>query len=418
MGRDFKELNGHELCPCNSGQVYKKCCKKKKIKWGYKDGTLTKSIPMDKEVIRILKMQEQLFIDLYGRKWLKDELLFTFASISENEIGVEMVHTMRKSSIPEDIIYAYYKSGLLPTEFNMDLIPEADLEEFNFFCKEYNDLISAPICDNQVNVLQWVIFSNDYITEVYEHCNQALIMVMYDFINRHKKRDSFLDYEISNVIEYCIFSLYKTIKILTSVKKLLDEHMTESIYALSRGLFENYMYINATNQDNEFFQSKILPKADTKNYSFETKPDGTIDYNKVKHNSTGEPINIRVNIADLRKYFVKSKDHELYELFYRTASQYIHVDVLSAKAYFHESDPYDEIDQSLMASIIAVTLAVLLLMQISHADGVDPQFTKDALFVFNNIKPELLTCFELANSDSLHKNAAFETFYKRLEEEV
>ena len=269
--------------------------------------------------------------------------------ISGNELGVEMVYTMRKAGIPEDKIYAYYKSdGLLPCEQNLDLLSEADLQEFDQFCKEYNEIMTAPL-SNTINSVQFVSFANDYLLNIYEQTNQALIMVMNDFIRRHSKTDSFQDYEPSTVIEYCIFSSYKTIKTLKSIQKLQDEHMTESIYALSRGIFENYMYINVINQNSTFFEIKILPKVDTRNYSFVKRPDGTINYNLVEHNATEKRSNIRVYIAELTKYFVYSKDKELYELFYHTACQYVHVDVLSAKSYFHEIDPYDEIDPAIVA---------------------------------------------------------------------
>ena len=419
MSNQFKELDDDVLCPCNSGKSYKKCCKKTNFKWGYADGALAKQIHMNREVLDIIEDQKQLFINLYGRRPLENEYLFPFEGISGNEMCLEMVYIMREADISEDKIYAYYKSkGLFPCKENKKNISKMDLQEFSDLCDEYNELISAPLSNNETNILQYVSFANDYLSNIYEQSNEALSMAMNDFIRRHSKIDTFLDYEVSTVVDYCIFSLYKTIKVLKSIKKLYDEHMTESIYALARGLFENYMYINAINQDEDFFATKISPKTDTGNYSFAKNPDGKVNYNRVIHNITGETSSIRVNIADLKKYFICLKDEELYELFYQTACQYVHVDVLSAKNYFYESDPYDEIDPAIIASIISITLAALLLNQVSRVHCTSKQFTKDITFLFNKIKPELLTSFEIAYGDPEHKNEVFNVFIERLKEEV
>lgn len=64
MGKQFKEVGANELCPCKSGKIYKDCCKKKNFKLGYRDGILTKSVPLKQEALQIINEQEQQFIDL------------------------------------------------------------------------------------------------------------------------------------------------------------------------------------------------------------------------------------------------------------------------------------------------------------------------------------------------------------------
>ena len=58
----------------------------------------------------------------------------------------------------------------------------------------------------------------------------------------------------------------------------------------------------------------------------------------------------------------------LYQTFYITACQYVHVDVMSAQSYFSKCDPYDELDRTLIASLIVGLLSVFLLLQIASND--------------------------------------------------
>ena len=48
-----------------------------------------------------------------------------------------------------------------------------------------------------------------------------------------------------------------------------------------------------------------------------------------------------IDLVDTLPY---QNDKGMYDIFYKTACQFVHVDVMSAKSYFSVVDPYDEID--------------------------------------------------------------------------
>lgn len=193
---------------------------------------------------------------------------------------MQTIYAFREVGIAENKIYAYFKTdGLIPCELNEDIMPEKDIEEFASYCKEYDRLISEKN-ENSMNSLQYTLFCNQSLEESMDDTLQTIIMVLNDFIRRHSKSLEITDYKMTDETDYYLFSAVKTIKTLTNIKKLKDEHMTECIYALSRGIFENYMYLYKINMDEKFFYEKLLPKVDD-GYIFATYPDGRINYNKV-----------------------------------------------------------------------------------------------------------------------------------------
>ena len=123
--------------------------------------------------------------------------------------------------------------------------------------------------------------ANAVIEDQINYVTEALICSFNDFIQRHTDDKKSLEYHMSSELDYCIFSALKTLKIMHSILKLKENHLTECIYALSRGIFENYMYICNIIKDDSLFKLKMSPKVDEINYTFDNHPDGSINFNKV-----------------------------------------------------------------------------------------------------------------------------------------
>lgn len=404
-------------CPCGSNKKYKDCCKKKKVEYFLDGNILTKSIPIHNEVHKMLEVEIERFKQLYGRDLKDEEFVCTFSPIYNDDNMMHMIYAFRNAGIPENKIYAYYKTdGLIPCELNEDIMPEKDIEEFKFYCEEYDRLISEET-ENSMNSLQYTLSCNDMLESNFDDISQTIVMVLNDFIRRHSKTLEITNYKMTDEIDYYLFSGVKTIKTLTSIKKLKDEHMTECIYALSRGIFENYMYLCKINKDEKFFSEKLLPKVDD-SYTFATYPDGRTNYKKVIK-TTDKDFSFKyigIKLYDILKDTEIDLDKEIYNIFYETACQYVHVDVLSAKNYFSCVDPYDEIDPSIIAYMIAITLSVMLLGQMAKYRGTQEQYKKDISHLFeSNFKDVLTSCLMIANQDPEYKNDILDLFRERIE---
>lgn len=412
-----KELLEDEICPCGSGEKYGGCCKKRGFRYVIDETYISKEIPMNQEMKDIFKKQEQLFFEYYGRKPRNDEFVFPFIPVYNDEILLKTIHMFRQMRIDERKIYAYYKSdGLIPCDLNVDLLSQKELQEYEALCKEFDDRMNSQLNTN-MDVLPYVLLSNAHINEQIDYSIGAFINCFNDFLRRHSGTNSIRGYTMVTEVDYCMFSSLKTIKVLQSLRELLKLQVPECIYALGRGIFENYMYLCAINKEPKLFEERLLPKLDEENYKFDVSSDGKINYRRVISKKTGISVSVEPSNKELKKYLPNKVDSELYDVFYRTACQYVHVDIMSAKSYFTVTDPYDEIDPSLIAGLIVLIITSLLIAQIAKNTNVEEFFQKDAGYLCKNLNSRFQECLELAKCDLEHSNIIFDLLLYRLEQE-
>lgn len=414
---DIKELREDEICPCGSGGKYGSCCKKKGFRYVIDETNISKEIPMNQEIQDILKEQEQLFIEYYGRQPRSDEFVFSFMPVYNDEILLKTIHMFRQLGIDERKIYVYYKSdGLIPCDLNVNLLSQKELQEYEALCKEFDERMNSQL-NAHMDVLPYVLLSNAHINEQIDYSIDAFINCFNDFLRRHSGMTSIRDYAMVTEVDYCMFSALKTIKVLQSLRELLKLQIPECIYALGRGIFENYMYLCAINKEPKLFQERLLPKLDGENYKFDVSSDGKINYRKVISRKTGVSVNVEPSNKELKKYLPNKTDSELYDLFYRTACQYVHVDIMSAKSYFAVTDPYDEIDPSLIAGLIILVITSFLVVQIAKNSNVEELFQKDANYLCEKLNSRFQECLEMVKCDPEHSNIIFDLLLHRLEQE-
>ena len=415
--KTFIEYDDAKPCPCGSQKTYNTCCKLKSIRWGFDEsGALVKQLPMSLETEEKLKATDHLFEQYYGRKPDKEDYVFSFTPIYQDELLFKVMKALRLSGIPPEDIYAYYKTdGLLASSVNDQFISEKDKKDYMNYRDEYCKAINEPLAD-AINTIQLTAYGNELLISTFDKVQERLIGSLNDFIHRHSnKPNGIYNYEMQSEVDYLLFSAIKTIKTMKEIALLIDEQIPECIHALGRSLFENYMYLNKINCDPSFFKMKLLPKVDKVHFQFVTKKDKTIDHNKVFHIETGDIYNIHVIIAELKKSFKNPEDQVLYDLYYCNSCQYVHVDVLSATNYFSTYDPYDELNPSLQAAISTASISILLYNALIHNRLVSSRFYQDGSYLIRQLTKDLLAAIELVNCDPKHKQPIFSTLLKRLQ---
>jgi hypothetical protein len=309
----------------------------------------------------------------------------------------------------------YKSDGLFPTEMNIGNLSDLDLEEFRSLCAEYDELINASPSDGAVNLVQFVSFANALLSEQTSYTLQAITSALNDYVRRHGDIKNTLKFRMTSERDYFIFSALKTLKTLRSIEMLTDEGLPECIYALARSVFENYMYACNINLDSSLFQEKLLPKVDEDNFEFDVSENGVVNYSRVLDKNTGKVKTIRVTLYELSKNIPYESDKRLYDVFYKTACQYVHVDILSAKTYFSATNPYDEINPALIALLITLCLTMLLLAEISKNRNSDGQFKIDIDYLCREVlKDRLLDSIRIANSDPDCQNAVLDIIEQRI----
>lgn len=408
------EIDDFELCPCGSGKNYVDCCKKKRFTFKRnRDYDLIKEIPINKELMEVFEIINSDFENYYGRKMYGEDLVSTGFPNYRNIFTNNFMSAARKLGIEEAKIYGFYKTGLIPTEENFDLISDNDIDEYFMYCDEFENLMSDENeKSGEINSVKFVTLSNYYLSDKIDFFYLSLIYVLNDFITRHKKEDISQNYNINTELDYLIFLAIKTVLLIDGAIKLKEEYMPETIYSLSRSLFENYLYLYNINYDNNFFKSQLLPKLDTDNFEFAKYENGKINYNKVISKKTGEISKINNSIYGLTKN-CNDVDKEIYDIFYGEASRYVHTDILSAKRYFSIYDPYDEINPTYISILILFTLGFMLLDEMINNKKVKKQFGKDAKHYLTKSINELIKCFDIISQDKKNYNKLYRIFSKR-----
>lgn len=386
-----ENIKNKEQCPCGSERQYRNCCKKKGFLWYRENGEVFREIPFNDDVLDELSKIKVLFKEIYGQEMGGDDLFFFFIYNSKRNFDKHTIRILRNAGASEEYIYAYTQTGLLPTEINQEFIPDKELKQFSKYMEEYQERIQEPITSNKVDILAFVAFSNDFLNEIFQKLSSYLMFSYNYFIRTHlEERKDFFNYRVQSCLDFGGLCAIKTLKNMESIEQLKEYELEENILATSRFIFESYLYMVMLNQDTSFFQKYIIN---------DLKPK-------------------RMDISTMSKRSIFNQDEDLYNLFFKASSKYVHLDILTAQSYFRESHPFEEVNRSLVASIIGIAFSTLTLEQISSMEGINMQFKQDVRFMTENAKQDLIKCFEIIKSDSSLQDEMYSTFISRLREKI
>jgi hypothetical protein len=103
------------------------------------------------EVVEGFQAQRKLFIEKFGREPGADDPIFFDPTkdqpqpMDDYAVRVQIVNAMSVAGIAQEYIYAYQKTGLMPTKANQHLLSKADLEEWDAAIGDYNTLTSKSV---------------------------------------------------------------------------------------------------------------------------------------------------------------------------------------------------------------------------------------------------------------------------------
>ncbi|WP_251178665.1 DUF5677 domain-containing protein [Adlercreutzia agrestimuris] len=427
----MEEIGKNEECPCGRGKKYKKCCKRKGIRW-YRDdegsyfSKCEASIP--EEFLESFDQSQNRFYDLFGREPDPDDLVIYDAERHSNSYYKALIPLLRECGISESWIYAMYRTdGLMPNAMNEKYITQYDLDAFAAYIKEYEEIKDEidhwgdkrEEGELNVSVPALVMIGSKIIEKQIENIASSLTIGLNYFLNYQNKGRGDIEAVPCTLTEYVSFVAIRTTKTLNSISKLLEISEPGSIYALGRSLFESYVYLRAINCDTEFFSSKIFPSLSFNEYGFEIE-DGIINYRKIKVDSLfGSSAPKRSNkdvlkFGDVCKKYGTDVDEELRSLFYRYACQFVHIDALTARSIFYEPDLYTEFDESLIAAACSLSMATILLEEFANLSITPNQQKADLLFLVGNLASDLCDCFMILVMDGEQSDEMYEVFLKRL----
>jgi hypothetical protein len=133
------KIGRNELCPCDSGKKYKRCCWGKGFAWTRgDDGSIEKSIPLTAEAVQHLQQMKEEFRQKHGRDPGPDDKVF--GDLEPEIVEHEMTELMKHVGIRPELIYAFNKTGRMLTEQNKKMLTDAELQEWQGAIDEYRML--------------------------------------------------------------------------------------------------------------------------------------------------------------------------------------------------------------------------------------------------------------------------------------
>lgn len=130
----------NEPCPCESGLKHKRCCWGKSFLWQRNSrGEVFKSITVPSEVAPFIERRRQQNVVRFGKEPDASSLIVPhLVKEAPEEVKRAMAATLEAAEIPSAMIYAFRKTGLIPTELNETLLSDAEALDWNAALVEYH----------------------------------------------------------------------------------------------------------------------------------------------------------------------------------------------------------------------------------------------------------------------------------------
>lgn len=245
-GHFEREIQGNTLCPCGSGDVYRKCCKGKLQKWiKSSEGDLVKSVAFKEPVLDIISDLKLNFVETFGREPSAGDLVFPnlFFSSSEEHTN-EVILAMERVGIREELIYVYWKTGFVVSEETYNSLSPRDRKEYDQAMDEYfrvyADAAAKPWKPSRDPYEDWYHNTLWIVGAVVRRISEA-------------KEEKVVDAEFATV---CF--LTRMLRTLRSINHLTSNNSFSDSLVLLRTMLEIFIFLKYITSSHSRFESLVL----------------------------------------------------------------------------------------------------------------------------------------------------------------
>lgn len=379
-----EEWGDNEKCPCGSGKTYKKCCKKKKLKYYKgKDGkSYTRVVPIHPELKPVLEEEKLRFKSIFGRMPGDKDYIHGGVLLKDYKRAYKIIK--RNGEIDKAWLYASDKTGLMLTDENKDLIPERDVKEFTKYVKEYEKIMKSKIKGNRWNLLQAVDATSFILESMLAHDLPNMIYVLNLCVNFYSQdtneKENFI---IHNIKDFLVFCAYKASIQLTVLKELVDGEYYDTAMAEVRIIFEILISMRAYKRNPDIFEEKILSVMGVELGTHRKMK------NIIENIETGKQYKYNIQKKQLAEKAGKNFEN-LYNAFYDELSEFIHLDTKSAKKIFQDKDLFEDVDECLIAGLLGMILELEIIRELIDFEGSNKKMSNDLKYFSNMLLKDFL----------------------------
>lgn len=313
-----KEIDGAERCPCGSGAIYRRCCKRRSFKWVRSpDGKIAKSVQLSAEAKEIIEDQRAQFIETFGRPPTRYEPVFlATVYMTEAELTRVSLKAMRLAGIRPELAYIFQKTGFAVTD--MSGVTPVEEQEIEDAYDEYIRLTKSGKLSGYPGA------PSEFQLEIADALKKNQIVLgnlIERYFNKYKNRSA-----ANRDVE--LVSCLATINVARGIRaalSMIDEDLTYEAFSVARNAYENYLtcaYAYANPNNSKIVMSQFGVTLGTHDY-VKSKYNEQI-YSKIKNIENGEIVNIPTKAEIARS--LGDSTYAIHRGFYHSLSSFVHSD--------------------------------------------------------------------------------------------
>lgn len=369
-----KRLSRNAKCPCQSGKKYKDCCWKKSFEWNVdSDGEIVKTVPIHPELLEYLEQELQWHEQTFGRKPGPNEF-FSFDRPRADSINEKVANFLLEAGTSPELAYATYKTGLMVTAFNKNLLTDSDLKEWNDAIEEYRRLQAKapPPTETDLKYIRTL----ERLEHEAKNCRRILTRIIHEHgIARNIRGDE----ENAVFQDFLFFCYTKSLKTFEGIQSLLSAGYGEDCLTLSRTILEIYITVAYLLRTPEKIIDLVIIPIRVETGLCER---ATVDGRKVfRDKETGNIYPRKISVWQRANETYDQSDPQIYQFLYDYLSDYVHPNISAITNYldghYFETDGREKIFHGALYSVFSM---VLLLETIVPGTFLEHQFRCDLVF--------------------------------------
>ncbi len=376
----YRPYPDNDPCPCGSGRPYKKCCKKKRFKFVVNQrGQISKRIAIHPRLEPLLKEHQTKFQKVFGRKpGHKDPVLFDHWLSGEDDFWQQARMVGRAANTPEQLIFAWRRTGLIVGEHSRELMPESDFEEWTNAVDEYFAIKEQGY--DPFHVFTYLSGEDyDHYKILVERFDDVILAVGCALTNPKRFR------ERGEYLTYLFFR--RALGSLRTIREMYHTRYDDDCLAIARSVYETYLRLKFLRLDpSSAVRFDAIIACNLGVYHTKLKKNGKPNYDIAVDPKTGQEFNVAISNREIIEISDFLLEKALYYDLYPALSGFVHPDLTRVVSIrpsdnsgtFKEGDP-------IRSSIYVGSVCVLLLLEIGTSKFLTERTKRDVRHILKTL---------------------------------
>jgi len=377
----FKIYPGNRPCPCGSNIVYQKCCKHKKFRFEIdKHGNIRKSLKIHPNLKPALDEALERFRDMFGRRPRgSDPILFEHYLSGEDDFWQTTQAAFRNAGTPDELFFAYRRSGFLVGGHSRDLMPDSEHQEWTDAINEYFELkalghdpfyiftyLNGPEYENYKSLIKLI--------------DSTIIALGFAYTNPKKFQST------ASYFRYLL--LCRAVRSLRTIREMYNARYDDDCLAIARAVYETYLRMKLLRLDpSSSHRFEAMAAHAAGQFPSKLKKNGQ-PYRWICVNpQTGEEFDINVSnqaIIDISDF---SLDSQLYSELYPLLSGFVHPEFVGELLKATTDEPYK--NDPIRAITLITSICLLLIQEVIMSSFLKALTRRDLTHVLKKLRTSL-----------------------------